>query len=46
LPKLNPANIVTGREQRIWKMSPGPERTKLRSKTFPGIASAMAEQWG
>lgn len=35
-----------GREQRIWKLPPGPERAKLRSKTFPGIASAMAEQWG
>lgn len=46
LPKLEPTNIVDGREQRIWKMPPGPERAKLRSKTFPGIARAMAEQWG
>lgn len=45
LPKLKPTNIVEGREQRIWKMSPGPERAKLRSKTFPGIAKAMAQQW-
>ena len=45
LPKLKPTNIVSGREQRIWKMSPGPERAKDRSKTFPGIAKAMAEQW-
>ena len=30
----------------IHMMSPGPDRTKLRSKTFPGIAAAMAEQWG
>jgi len=30
----------------LWKMSPGAERTKLRSQTFPGIAKAMAEQWG
>lgn len=30
----------------IHRMSPGPERAKLRSKTFPGIAKAMAEQWG
>jgi len=45
LPKLKPTNIVEGREQRIWKMAPGPERAKLRSKTFPGIAKAMAEQW-
>lgn len=46
LPPLNPTNIVSGREQRIWKMSPGPERSKERSKTFLGIAKAMAEQWG
>lgn len=46
LPKLIPTNIVDGREGRIWKMSPGPERQKLRSKTYPGIAKAMAEQWG
>lgn len=45
LPKLQPTDIVQGREQRIWKMPPGPERAKLRSKTFPGIARAMAEQW-
>lgn len=46
LPKLTPTNIVDGREQRIWKMSPGPDRAKMRSKTFEGIANAMAEQWG
>ena len=45
LPKLKPTDIVTGREQRIWKMPPGPERAKIRSKTYPGIARAMAEQW-
>lgn len=45
LPKLEPTNIVDGREQRIWKMPPGPERAKERSKTFPGIAKAMASQW-
>lgn len=45
LPKLTPTNIVDGREQRIWKMPPGPERAKERSKTFPGIAKAMASQW-
>lgn len=44
-PKLEPTKIVEGREQKIWKMSPGPERSKLRSKTYPGIAKAMAEQW-
>lgn len=45
LPKLKPTNIVSGREQRIWKMSPSKERSKLRSKTYPGIAEAMATQW-
>ena len=46
LPKLKPTNIVGGREQRIWKMPPSKNRSLLRSKTFPGIAKAMAEQWG
>ena len=45
LPLLKPTNIVEGREQRIWKMPPKPERAKLRSKTFLGVAKAMAEQW-
>lgn len=45
LPKLKPTNIVEGREQRIWKMPPSEDRAKLRSKTYPGIARAMAEQW-
>ena len=42
---LKPTNIVKGRDQRIWKMSPGPERQKERSRTLQGIADAMAEQW-
>lgn len=46
LPKLQPTEIVKGREQKVWYMSPGPERGKLRSKTYPGIAKAMADQWG
>ena len=46
LPNLEPTNIVEGRQQRIWKMSPGPERAKLRSKTYIGIAKAIANQWG
>ena len=46
LPKLKPTNIVEGRESRIHKMSPGPNRSKERSKTYKGIADAMAEQWG
>lgn len=46
LPKLEATNIVEGREQRIWKLPKTKDRAKLRSKTFPGIAKAMAEQWG
>lgn len=46
LPKLKPTNEVDGRENRIWKMPPSRDRSKLRSKTYPGIAKAMAEQWG
>lgn len=46
LPKLVPTNIVEGREARIHKMSPGPDRWKERSRTFEGIAQAMAHQWG
>lgn len=46
LPKLQPTNIVEGREGRIWKMPPSPDRWKLRSTTFEGVARAMAEQWG
>lgn len=46
LPALLPTNIVAGREARIHKMSPGPDRWKERSRTFTGIAQAMAEQWG
>ena len=46
LPPLNPTNIVSGREARIHFMPPSADRWKLRSKTFLGIAQAMAEQWG
>lgn len=45
LPDLIPTNIVDGRENRIWKMSPSKDRAKMRSKTFQGIADAMAVQW-
>lgn len=45
LPSLKPTSIVDGREQRIWKLPPSADRWKERSKTFPGIAKAMAEQW-
>lgn len=44
--KLKPTNIVDGRENRIHKMPPSKDRWKNRSRTFQGIANAMAEQWG
>lgn len=46
LPKLIPTNIVEGREARVHKMPPGPNRWKERSRTLEGVAAAMAEQWG
>jgi hypothetical protein len=45
LPPLRPTNIVEGREARIHRMPPGPDRWKERSRTFDGIARAMASQW-
>jgi site-specific DNA-cytosine methylase len=45
LPKLRPTCIVAGREARVHKMPPSPDRWKLRSTTFQGIAEAMADQW-
>jgi hypothetical protein len=46
LPCLKSTNIVQGRADRIHKMPPGPDRWKLRSTTYQGIAQAMADQWG
>ena len=46
LPKLEPTNIVNGRENRIHKMPPSVFRGRERSRTYAGIAQAMAEQWG
>lgn len=46
LPMLLPTNVVEGREARVHNMPPGPNRWKERSRTFQGIADAMAEQWG
>lgn len=45
LPLLKPSNTVVGREHRIHKMPPGENRWKERSRTYPGIAQAMADQW-
>jgi hypothetical protein len=46
LPKLTPTNVVEGREARVHRMPPGPNRWKERSRTFGGVALAMAAQWG
>lgn len=46
LPLLKPTNIVKGRENRVHRMPPGEDRWKNRSRTFEGIAEAMADQWG
>lgn len=46
LPKLEPTNIVDGRENKVHKMPPSPDRWKERSRTYTGIAEAMAKQWG
>lgn len=46
LPPLRPTNIVEGRQARVHLASPSPDRWKERSRFFPGIARAMAEQWG
>ena len=46
LPKLTPTNVVEGRDNRIHRMPPSPDRWKLRSTTYAGIAQAMAQQWG
>jgi hypothetical protein len=46
LPLLKPANVVAGRNPRVHHASPGPNRWKERSRTLPGIAQAMAQQWG
>jgi len=45
LPPLKPTNVVAGREQRVHRMPPSPTRWKERSRFYPGIAAAMAEQW-
>lgn len=53
LPHLVPTNNVytemmqlpKAQRERIWSMPPGPEREKLRSVTYSGIAHAMAAQW-
>lgn len=54
LPRLVPTNDVyeemmklpKNKRERIFHMPPSPDRSKIRSKTYRGIAEAMAEQWG
>lgn len=50
LPKLVATDVVEGRADRIHKESPGivdgMTRAQRRSKTYRGIAEAMADQWG
>lgn len=46
LPLLKPSNIVTGRDDVVHRMPPGPDRWKNRSRTYQGVADAMAAQWG
>jgi hypothetical protein len=46
LPTLTPTDIVEGREQKLHLLPPSKDRAKLRSKTYQGIADAMAQQWG
>lgn len=45
LPPLEPTDVVEGREARVHQMPPGPDRWKERSRTFAGVAEAMAAQW-
>jgi site-specific DNA-cytosine methylase len=46
LPRLVPTEVVSGRRARVHREPPSPDRWKKRSRTYPGIAQAMAEQWG
>jgi len=48
LPNLVPTHPVKPEVivHRVWRMPPGPARQKERSRFFPGVANAMADQWG
>ena len=46
LPQLTPTNAVDGREAKVHHMPPSAERWKDRSRTYQGVADAMAQQWG
>ena len=46
LPRLKPTQVVEGREAKVHRMPPGLNRWKERSRTYQGVADAMAQQWG
>ena len=46
LPPLKPTNVVSGRKPKVHYLPPGPDRWRERSRTYPGVAEAMADQWG
>ena len=46
LEPLRPTKVVDGREPKVHRMAPGPNRWRERSRTYAGIAKAMAQQWG
>jgi hypothetical protein len=46
LPLLKPTQVVDGREAKVHRMPPGPNRWKERSRTYQGVANAMGQQWG
>lgn len=48
LPLLTPTSVLPPEQRiaRVWRMPPGPERAKERSRFFPPMAAAMADQWG
>lgn len=46
LPRLQPTQLMATREQKVWRMGESKSRSKNRSRTYPGIARAMAQQWG
>ena len=46
LPLLTPTEIVQGRQARVHRLPQSPDRWKERSRSYKGIAEAMAEQWG
>lgn len=46
LPPLMSTLLVSEPNHTLWDLPPSPHRAKDRSRTFPGIAAAMADQWG